>query len=190
MIERIYEEVPSVQIHRAEGEVALLILAIPETQASEGSDLVRKAQQAWKWKKALRTPQHLVTVLRNLCLQKNLNNPEKLVLRQLAQEAVNILWEEQEGHPHAMTIGNAGSQHGGECSWWAQGPRCLERIQEWEQWLQKCHSLNIDEEFDCVTFADGMIFVEIKGEQRLIKIAMDNGDRVDTKITEPSGRSP
>jgi hypothetical protein len=190
LIERIYEEVPSVQIHRAEGEVALLILAIPETQASEGSDLVRKAQQAWKWKKALRTPQHLVTVLRNLCLQKNLNNPEKLVLRQLAQEAVNILWEEQEGHPHAMTIGNAGSQHGGECSWWAQGPRCLERIQEWEQWLQKCHSLNIDEEFDCVTFADGMIFVEIKGEQRLIKIAMDNGDRVDTKITEPSRTEP
>ena len=130
LVKRIYEEVPSVQIHRAEGEVALLILAIPEIQASEGAALVRNAQQAWKWRTALRTPQHLATVLRNLCLQKKQNNPEKLVLRQLSQEAVNILWEEQEGHRHAMTIGNAGSQHGGECSWWARGPRCLERIQE------------------------------------------------------------
>jgi len=46
LVKRIYEEVPSVQIHRAEGEVALLILDIPEIQASEGAALVRKAQQA------------------------------------------------------------------------------------------------------------------------------------------------
>jgi hypothetical protein len=45
LVKRIYEEVPSVQVHRAEGEVALLILAIPEIQASEGAALVRKAQQ-------------------------------------------------------------------------------------------------------------------------------------------------
>jgi len=87
----------------------------------------------------------------------------RTVLRQLSLEAVNILWEEQEGHRHAMTIGNAGSQHGGERSWWARGPRCLERIQEWEQWLQKCHTSNIDEGFDCVSFANGMICVEISG---------------------------
>jgi len=185
LVKRIYEEVPSVQIHRAEGEVTLLILTIPEIQAREGAALVRKAQQTWKWRTALRTPQHLATVLRNLCLQKKQNNPEKLVLRQLSLEAVNILWEEQEGHRLAMTIGNAGSQHGGERSWWARGQRCLERIQEWEQWLQKCHSSNIDEGFDCVSFADGMIWVEIKGEQQRLKIAMDNGDWVDTKTNEP-----
>jgi hypothetical protein len=132
------------------------------------------------------------TVLRNLCLQKKQNNPERTVLRQLSLEAVNILWEEQEGHRHAMTIGNAGSQsqHGGELSWWARGPRCLERIQEWEQWLQKCHTSNIDEGFDCVSFADGMICVEIKGEQQKLKIDMDNGERVDTNTNESSRREP
>ena len=164
---------------------SMLASTIPETQASEGAALLRKAQQTWKWRTALRTPQHLSAVLRNLCLQKKQNNPEKIVLRQLSLEAVNILWEEQEGHRLAMTIGNAGSQHGGERSWWARGPRCLERIQEWEQWLQKCHSSNIDEGFDCVSFADGMIWVEIKGEQQRLKIAMDNGDWVDTKTNEP-----
>ena len=56
--------------------------------------------------------------------------PDKGVLRQLLLEAVNILWEEQEGHRHAMTIGNVGSHHGGERSWWARGPKSLERIQE------------------------------------------------------------
>ena len=35
-----------------------------------------------------------------------------------------------------------------------------------------------------------MICVEIKGEQQLLKIAMDNGDRVDTKITESTRREP
>ena len=132
IVKRNCNEVPSVQMHQAEGEVALLILTIPEAQTSEGAALVRKAQQTWKWRTALRTPQHLSAVLRNLCLQKKQNNPERTVLRQLSLEAVNILWEEQEGHRLAMTIGNAGSQHGGERSWWARGPRCLERIQEWE----------------------------------------------------------
>ena len=36
-----------------------------------------------------------------------------------------------------------------------------------------------------VSFADGMICVEIKGEQQRLKIAMDNGDWVDTKTNEP-----
>jgi hypothetical protein len=42
LVKRMYDKVPSVQIHQAEGEVALLILTIPETQASEGAALVRK----------------------------------------------------------------------------------------------------------------------------------------------------
>jgi hypothetical protein len=54
LVERIQKEVPSVEIQQAEGEVALLILAIPETLASEGAALVLKAQRAWKWKSALR----------------------------------------------------------------------------------------------------------------------------------------
>ena len=111
IVKRIYDEVPSVQMHQAEGEVALLILTIPEAQTSEGAALVRKAQQTWKWRTALRKPQHLAAVLRSLCVQKKQNNPERTVLRQLSLESVNILWEEQEGHRHAMTIGNAGSQH-------------------------------------------------------------------------------
>jgi len=51
---------------------------------------------------------------------------------------------------------------------------------------------NIDEGFDCVSFADGMICVEIKGEQQKLKIAMDNGERVpvETNTNEPSRREP
>jgi hypothetical protein len=188
IVKRICEGVPSVQVHQVEGEVAILVLTTPEEQANEGAALVRNAQQTWKWRSALRKPQHLAAVLRGLCLQKKQSNPERAVLRQLSLEAVNILWEEQEGHRHAMTIGNAGSHHGGERSWWARGPRSLERIQEWEQWLQKCHSSNIDEGFDCVSLVDGRICVEIKGEQRRFEIGMDNGERVDTSTIEPSGR--
>ncbi len=72
---------------------------------------------------------------------KKQRNTDKGVLRQLLLEVVNILWEEQEGHRHAMTIGNTGSHHGGERSWWARGPKSLERLQEWEQWLQECHQV-------------------------------------------------
>lgn len=91
LVERIQKEVPSVTIQREEGEVALLILAIPETQASEGAAPMLKAQRAWKWKSALRMPQHLLLVLRNLCLQRKQSNQEKFVLRQLVQEAVKFL---------------------------------------------------------------------------------------------------
>ena len=87
-----------------------------------------------------------------------------------------------------MTIGNAGSHHGGERSWWARGPRSLERIQEWEQWLRECHSSDSDEEFDCVSFVDGRICVEIKGEQQRFEVDMDNGERIDTNTIESSGR--
>ena len=65
-----------------------------------------------------------------------------------------------------------------------------EREREREKKCHSCHSFNIDEEFDCVTLADGMICVEIKGEPRLLKIDIDNGNRVDTKMTEPSRREP
>jgi hypothetical protein len=35
-----------------------------------------------------------------------------------------------------------------------------------------------------------MICVKIKGEQRLLKIAMDNGSLVDTRLNEPSRMEP
>jgi len=188
IVKRIYEEVPSVQIYKAKGEVAILVLTIPDEQASEGAALVRNAQQTWKWKLALRKPQHLAEVLRGLCLKKKQRNPDKGVLRQLLLEVVNILWEEQEGHRHAMTIGNTGSHHGGERSWWARGPKSLERLQEWEQWLQECHSSGIDEGYDCVSLVDGKICVEIKGKQQRLEMDMDTGKCIDTSITESSGR--
>jgi hypothetical protein len=34
-------------------------------------------------------------------------------LKQLSQEAVNMVWEEEEAHRHAMTIGN-----GRKPTWW------------------------------------------------------------------------
>jgi len=40
-------------------------------------------------------------------------------VRELAQEVVSILWEAQEGYQHDMTIGNGGSHHREERSWWA-----------------------------------------------------------------------
>jgi hypothetical protein len=44
LITRIQREVPSAEIQRAEGEVALLILAVPEAKANEGAALMKKAQ--------------------------------------------------------------------------------------------------------------------------------------------------
>jgi hypothetical protein len=190
LIKRIQEEVPSAEVQRAEDEVALLILAIPEAKASEGAALMMKAQQMWRWRTALRTPQRLMEVLRILCLQRSQSNPEESTLRQMAQDAVDILWEEQEGHRHAMTIGNAGGQHRGECSWWAQGPRCLEQIQEWKQWVQQCHVSSDSEVSECVTFADGILSVRVEGGQQLLKMAMDNGNFLETITDEPSKAEP
>ncbi len=56
--------------------------------------------------------------------------------------------------------------------------------------MQKCYSSNIEEEFECVTFTDGVICVEIKVEQRLLKIAMANDNLVDIRLTEPSRTEP
>jgi hypothetical protein len=116
---RIQEEVPSAEVQRAECEVALLTLTVPEANTNEGAALMKKAQRMWRWRTALRTPQHLLTVIRRICLQRGQSNPEKPILRQIAHAAVDIRWEGQKGHSHAMTIGNAGSQHRGGRSWWA-----------------------------------------------------------------------
>jgi hypothetical protein len=63
LITKIHREVPLAEIHRAEGEVALLILAVPEAKANEGAALMKKAQRLCRWRTVLRTPQHLLNVL-------------------------------------------------------------------------------------------------------------------------------
>ena len=141
MEKKIRGAVPSVKIQWSQAEVALLILATPEEQAQEVETKLAIAQRAWKWKSALRTPQRLLDMLRSLCLQGQQSSPTEPLMRQMAQEAVNVLWETQEGYQHDMTIGNGGSQHCEERSWWAQGPGCFERIGEWEHWIQQDHSL-------------------------------------------------
>jgi hypothetical protein len=108
----------------------------------------------------------------------------------MAHDAVDILWEGQAGHQHVMTIGNAGSQHRGECSWWALGPGCLEQIQSWQQWVQHCHLSSDSEVSECVTFADGKLSVRVEGGQQLLRMAMDNGHFLETKTDEPSKVEP
>jgi hypothetical protein len=83
-----------------------------------------------------------------------------------------------------MTIGNAGSQHRGECSWWAQGPGCLEQIQEWQQWVEHCHFSSDSEASECITLADGKLSVRVEGGHQLLTMAMDNGNFVETKLDE------
>ena len=92
----------------------------------------------------MREPQRLLSMLRSLCIQRQQSNPTEPLVRELAQEAVSILWEAQEGYQHDMTIGNGGSHHREERSWWVQGPGCFERISEWERWIQQDHSLTIN----------------------------------------------
>jgi len=108
----------------------------------------------------------------------------------MAQDAVDILWEGQEDHQHAMIIGNAGSQYRGECSCWAQGPRRLEQIQEWAQLVQHCHVSSNNEESECVTFADGILCVKVEGVQQLHKMDIDNGNIFETETDEPSKVEP
>jgi hypothetical protein len=153
-ITRIQRVIPSVEVQRAEGEVALLILTIPEERADEGAALLLKAQQTWRWRTAFQNPQRFLAVLRSLCLQRGQSNPEELTLRHIAQDAVDIMWEGQAGHQHAMTIGNAASQYREEHSWWAKGPTCLEQLQEWKQWVQHCHTAGDSKAPECVTIAN------------------------------------
>ena len=111
MEKKIRGAVPSVKIQWSQAEVALLILATPEEQAQEVETKLAIAQRAWEWKSALRTPQRLLVTLRGLCLQRQQSSPTEPLMRQMAQEAVNILWETQEGYQHDMTIGNARGCH-------------------------------------------------------------------------------
>ena len=83
-----------------------------------------------------------------------------------------------------MIICHAGSQHRGKCSWWAQGPGCLEQIQEWQQWVQHCHLSSDSEASECITFADGKLSVRVEGGQQLLSIAMHNGNLLETKLDE------
>ncbi len=88
---RIQEEVPSAEIQRTEGEVALLILAVPEAKTNEGAALMKKAQRLCRWRTALRTPQRLPIVLRGFCLQRGQSNPEELILRQKAHDSGHLV---------------------------------------------------------------------------------------------------
>jgi hypothetical protein len=126
---------------------------------------MKKAQRLWRWRAAVRTPQRFLTVLRGLCLQRGQSK-------------------------HAMTIGNAGIQHRGECSWWAQGPGCLDQIQEWQQWVQHCHSSSDSEPSECIQFADGKLSIRVEGKQKLFSVAMHNGNLSETQLDESSRVEP
>jgi hypothetical protein len=52
IVKRIYEEVPSVQIYKAEGEVAILVLTIPDEQANEGEECSAKVEMEISFAKA------------------------------------------------------------------------------------------------------------------------------------------
>jgi hypothetical protein len=45
LITRIQREVPLAEINQLEGEVTLLILAVPETKVNKGAALIQKDQQ-------------------------------------------------------------------------------------------------------------------------------------------------
>jgi len=96
-------------------------------------------------------------------------------VRELAQEAVSILWEAQEGYQHDMTIGNGGSHHREERSWWAQGPGCFERISEWERWIQQDHSSTIEGMLESVTSKNGKICVKVDDAQSSFQIRIQDG---------------
>jgi hypothetical protein len=190
LITKIQEEIPSAEIQRTEGEVALLLLTVQEERATEGAALMKRAQRLWQWRAALRTPQRFLTILRELCLQRGLSNPAAPTLRQLTTEVVKILWEGQKGHRHAMTIGNAGSQHRGEYSWWAQGPGCLDQIQEWQTWVQDSHTSSDSEPSTCITCEDSKLSLRVEGGLQLFSIAMHDGSLSDTQPEEPNKGEP
>jgi hypothetical protein len=187
---RIQRAIPSVEIQRAEGEVALLILTIPEERADEGAALLLKAQHMWRWRTALQNPQHFLAVFRSLCLQRGQSNPTELTLRHIAQAAVDIMWEGQAGHHHAMTIGNAGSQHREERSWWAQGPTCLDQLQEWKQWVQYCHTTGDIKAPACITIVNGLLSIKVEGGQRLVQLDMGTGNVLESTTEEPVKTEP
>jgi hypothetical protein len=124
--------------------VAILILTISEATIGHGDAWIARAQMAWKRKTALHTPQRFLEILRNLLFQKKENNPRDFIVGLTSQEGVDVMWAVQEGSQHMMmTVGNARSQHCGERTWWAQGPGCLARIQEWRQCVQQSHAFDV-----------------------------------------------
>jgi hypothetical protein len=100
------------------------------------------------------------------------------------------MWEGQAGHQHAMTIGNAGSQHREERSWWAQGPTCLEQLQEWKQWVQYCHTTGDIQATACITIANGLLSIKAEGGQRLFKLDMGAGNVLESTSDEPVKTEP
>jgi hypothetical protein len=100
------------------------------------------------------------------------------------------MYEGQAGHQHAMTIGNAGSQHREERSWWAQGPTCLKQLQEWKQWVQHCHTTGDSNAPACITIANGLLSMKAEGGQRLFKLDMGTGNVLESTSDEPVKTEP
>jgi hypothetical protein len=175
MEKKVREAVPSVSIQWSQAEVALLFLATTEEQTQEFETKLATARKAWKWRNALRKPQRLLSMLRSLCLQRQQSSPTEPLVRELAQEAVSTLWEAQKGYQHDMTIGNGGSHHREERSWWAQGPGCFERISEWERWIQQDHSSTIEGMLESVTSKNGKICVKVNDAQSSFQIRIQDG---------------
>jgi len=184
LIETIRQAIPSVEIQSAEGEVAILTLTLPEERADEGAALLLTAQQQWRWRTAFQNPRRFMDIIRNLCTHRGQGNPTDLTLRHIAQDAANIVWEGQPGHKHAMTIGNTGSQHREERSWWAQGPTCLEQLQEWKQWIQHCQSKGYTHAPSCITITNGVLSLKSGGGQRMFTMDMDTGNFLEPRSDE------
>ena len=70
LIKKIRQAIPSVEIQRAEGEVALLTLTLPEERADEGAALLLTAQQQWRWRTAFQNPRRFMDIIRNLCTHR------------------------------------------------------------------------------------------------------------------------
>jgi hypothetical protein len=190
MEKKVREAVPLVRLQWSQAEVALLFLATTEEQAQEFETKLAIARKAWKWRNAVREPQRLLSMLRSLCLQRQQSSPTEPLVRELAQEVVSILWEAQEGYQHDMTIGNGGSHHREERSWWAQGPGCFERISEWERWIQQDHSLTIEGMVEGVTFKNGRICVRVDDAQPPFQICIQDGRMTSGDTGKPSQVQP
>ena len=89
-----------------------------------------------------------------------------------------------------MTIGNGGSRHREERSWWAQGPGCADRIGEWECWIQQDHSSAIEKMLEGVTFKNGRISVKIDDAQPPFQISMQDGRGASDHTVESSPVKP
>ncbi len=98
MEKKVREAAPSARVQWSRADVALLFLATSEELNQEFETKLATAQKTWKWKDAVREPQRLLSMLRSLCIQRQQSNPTEPLMRELAQEAVSILWEAQAAH--------------------------------------------------------------------------------------------